>query len=297
MVAGERRGFTLIELLVVVAIMAILVSLLLPAVQQAREAARRSSCKNNLAQVVIALHNYDMAHECLPPGCVNPTGPIRNLPVGYHHSWFNSILPHLDETTLYQRIDFDHSIYAPENAEVRPYIISSLLCPSDPGPALTAATLEGGLAALASYAGVHHPVEDVIDSDNRGVLFLNSSIRNEQIEDGTSYTIFVGEQLRSSEDLGWSSGTRATLRNGGSPMNATGRQPPRGEDTVVVFEVEGGGDSLDPEMRVGGFASPHAGGVQFAIGDGSVRFLSENIEPEVYHSLLDRADGELVADF
>ncbi|QDU36726.1 Type II secretion system protein G precursor [Maioricimonas rarisocia] len=297
MVARRQGGFTLIELLVVIAIMAILVALLLPAVQQAREAARRSVCKNNMMQIAIALHNYDMAHECLPPGCVNPEGPISNQPVGYHHSWLNSLLPHLDETNLYQRINFDVSIYAPDNAEVRQYVVSSLLCPSDAGPALTSANQEGGVAALSSYAGVHHPLEHVIDSDNRGVLFLNSSISNEQIEDGTSYTVFAGEQLRSSEDLGWASGTRATLRNGGAPINLTGRQPPRGEEGTVVFDVEGGNEALDPEMRVGGFSSPHAGGAQFAIGDGSVRFLSENIEPEIYHSLLDRSDGKLIGEF
>ncbi|MFG0332524.1 MAG: DUF1559 domain-containing protein [Maioricimonas sp. JB049] len=297
MVARRRSGFTLIELLVVIAIMAILVALLLPAVQQAREAARRSVCRNNMMQIAIALHNYDMAHECLPPGCVNPEGPIRNEPVGYHHNWISSLLPHLDETNLYHRINFNVSIYAPENAEVRSYVVSSLLCPSDGGPALTAANQVGGIAALSSYAGVHHPVEQVIDSDNRGVLFLNSSISNEQIEDGASYTVFAGEQLRSSEDLGWASGTRATLRNGGAPINLTGRQPPRGEDGTVVFEEDAAGDALGPEMRVGGFSSPHAGGAMFAIGDGSVRFFSENIEPEIYHSLLDRADGQLIGEF
>ena len=91
-----QRRFTLIELLVVIAIIAILIALLLPAVQQAREAARRTQCRNNLMQVLIGLHNYEIAHEVLPPGCVNPEGPIRNESKGYHVSWIVHILPFLE---------------------------------------------------------------------------------------------------------------------------------------------------------------------------------------------------------
>src|SRR6187431_609282 len=97
----RSRGFTLIELLVVIAIIAVLIALLLPAVQQAREAARRAQCKNSLCQIGLAIHNYEMAHNVLPPGSVNPTGPVRSEPIGYHMSWAVQILPYLEHQNVF----------------------------------------------------------------------------------------------------------------------------------------------------------------------------------------------------
>jgi prepilin-type N-terminal cleavage/methylation domain-containing protein len=95
--APQRPGFTLIELLVVIAIIAILIALLLPAVQQAREAARRCQCRNNVAQLGLALHNYELSYSGFPPGTVNPTGPIENKAEGYHVGWAVQLLPYLDQ--------------------------------------------------------------------------------------------------------------------------------------------------------------------------------------------------------
>ena len=92
-----RGGFSLVELAVVIGVIALLISLLLPSVQSAREAARRTQCRNNLMQLAIALHNYEMTFEMLPPGSVNETGPIRNTPQGYHHSWIVQILPYIEQ--------------------------------------------------------------------------------------------------------------------------------------------------------------------------------------------------------
>jgi prepilin-type N-terminal cleavage/methylation domain-containing protein len=317
MQACRHPGFTLIELLVVIAIMAILIALLLPAVQQAREAARRTQCKQNLHQIGIALQNYHLAHECLPPGTVNETGPVRSEPKGYHHGWITFLLPHLDERVLYGMVDSSVSIYDAKNATARKTVVPLLLCPTDPATRLSARN-DDAAVALASYAGAHHPVEAPIDATNHGVLFLNSRVRYEDISDGTAYTIFGGEILRSADHLGWASGTRGTLRNGGAFINQTpGGSRYYNDPTYVpppappeAVEDDGSGATppapivkpavaapADAALVVGGFASDHVGGAQFVFGDGSVRFLSQNIAQGVFQQLLDRADGRVTPDF
>ncbi len=129
---GPRpSGFTLIELLVVIAIIAVLIALLLPAVQAAREAARRSQCVNNLMQVVLAIKNYESSHEVLPPGTINPTGPIANVPAGYHHNWISQILPFMEYRNITNHTNFNVGVYAAENITVRSMSLHSLNCPSD----------------------------------------------------------------------------------------------------------------------------------------------------------------------
>ena len=112
MTQRKNSGFTLVELLVVIAIIGILVALLLPAIQAAREAARRSSCQNNLRQLIVGVHNYEFAHEFLPVGVTNETGPIRNEPKGNHMNWLACILPQLDEGARFERLDFSAGAYA-----------------------------------------------------------------------------------------------------------------------------------------------------------------------------------------
>ena len=274
------RAFTLVELLVVIAIIGVLIALLLPAVQAAREAARRTQCVNNLTQIILAVQNYDMAHRVYPPGSINDQGPIESIPQGYHHNWISQILPYMEELSAYRHIDFAVSVYHENNAEVRKVRIPTLRCPSSP-----ASQKEVG---FTHYAGCHHDLEEPIDTGNHGVFFLNSAVHYEDITDGASHTIFVGEKVvDESETLGWMSGTRATLRNTGKAINAemSGRYRRR---PIAEPPVERG------NLYVGGFESHHPGGANFALGDGSVRFLSETIEPAVLQQLAHRAAGKLL---
>lgn len=277
---AARRAFTLIELLVVIAIIAILIALLLPAVQQAREAARRSQCKNNLAQIALATLNYEMAHGVLPPGCINPTGPIVSEPAGFHMSWTVQLLPYLDQSPLFQQIDFTKGAYD-QNAQVNEVSMNVYLCPSDPGNENS-----------VNFAACHGGAETQIAEDNDGVFFLNSRIRYRDIPDGSTNTLFFGEKIRVAGDLNWMSGTRTSLKNTGSSLNKL----PSVRDLQRHGIRQTPADLADPDT-VGGFGSWHTGGAQFALGDGSVRFLSETIDKPLYESLGKRADGTLPVDF
>jgi len=279
----QHKAFTLVELLVVIAIIGILVALLLPAIQAAREAARRTHCVNNLTQLILAVQNYEMAYRVYPPGTIDEKGPIVDKPEGYHHNWLVHLLPYIEEKNTYEHIDFDVGVYHENNAEVRKVQISAHLCPSDP---------VWGKIALSTYAGLHHDLDEPIDADNHGVFFLNSAVRYDQISDGTTHTIFIGERIgegQQDQDLGWMSGTRWTLRNTGEPINSSRRrlqEESRGRGPT--------GDATADAVVVGGFASYHPGGANFAFGDGHVSFLTSTIKIEVLQQYGHRADGKLL---
>jgi prepilin-type processing-associated H-X9-DG protein/prepilin-type N-terminal cleavage/methylation domain-containing protein len=269
----DLGGFTLIELLVVMAIIGVLIGLLLPAVQASRGAARRVECVNNMSQTSLAILNYENAFESFPAGSINPTGPITNKAQGYHASWVTQTLPFLEQTMLYNNINFGLSMYAGGNDTARRTTMRTLLCPADGGPRVV-----NGFG-LTNFAGNHHHTEAPIDVTNTGLLFLNSQVRTEDIEDGSSNTILIGEKLRDATDLGWASGTRATLRNGGTPIN--------GPTPAAVAALP------DP---VGGFGSKHPGGANFAFADGHVRFLTATTKPAILQSQLNRQDGGLIPE-
>jgi prepilin-type N-terminal cleavage/methylation domain-containing protein len=332
----QRPGFTLVELLVVIAIIGILVALLLPAIQAAREAARRTQCGQNLGQLIVAVHNYEMAHGVYPPGTIEAKGPIQNHAWGYHHNWIIQVLPFMEEKVTYDHIDRSVGVYHPKNVRVRVISLPTLLCPSQPAS-------RGGYSA---YAGVHHDTEAPIDVDNNGVFFLNSRISYDDVTDGSAWTLFIGEKPIEQGDLGWMSGTRATLRNTAIPAAWTGmgggrpnwaREPLR--DAIQRGRVYGNGDgdmggmmgemSYDgmaeaetefvpdagtedeatveppepqppaapgPTLPIGGFDSPHPGGMMFACGDGHVEFISQTISATVYQQMGHRADGKLIQE-
>ena len=282
---ARRTAFTLVELLVVIAIIGILVALLLPAVQAAREAARRLQCTNNLTQLALAVQNYEMAYRMYPPGTLNPSGPIVNKAEGYHHNWLTQVLPYMEETNVFNHVDFQVGVYDAKNEPVRKVRVNVHHCPSDSAYDTSA----------SNYAGVHHDLEAPINTDNHGVFFLNSVVRYENIPDGTSHTLFIGEKsIDKDTDLGWMSGTRATLRNTGAGLNAdkklsagfvAGNMP--GQPATPPSE------SPAVDQTVGGFSSHHPGGCQFAFGDGHVSFLSNSLPLEVLQQLAHRADGKL----
>lgn len=199
--------------MVVIAIIGVLVALLLPAVQACREAARRNTCAHNLSQLALALSQYELTHRLLPPGSVEFAGPILHQASGYHHNWILQLLPYLEQKNAYRRVDRSVGVYDRANQPVRMLNLRVLRCP----------TYNLG-RALSDYAGVHHDAEEPIDANNRGTFFRNSAVRVEDILDGTSHTIVVGEKIAALGDLGWMSGTRATLRNTGVPLNWSNRR-------------------------------------------------------------------------
>ncbi len=295
---SRPRGFTLVELLVVIAIIGVLVALLLPAIQAAREAARRSKCQNNLRQVAVALHSFEFANEHFPAGVTNDTGPIENERSGNHISWIARILPQLGERPRFDRLDFAAGAYADENKYVADTPIPVLLCPTD-----------DATGPYSNYAGIHHDVESPIDVDNHGVMFLNSRITFNDIKDGSSYTLLAGEKIIEEQyDFGWLSGTRATLRNTGTPINGAfgagmgfggGFDEFEPEPGAVKTEQREYSDPIDPAdpLAVGGFGSYHPGTAQFAFADGSTRAIYEDISADVLQCFAHRADGEVVSDW
>ena len=271
----KKHGFTLIELLVVIAIIAILIALLLPAVQQAREAARRSTCKNNLKQIGLALHNYHDTHRIFPPGSVYSSSAA---PGGTNriNAWV-FILPFMEQASLYNQWDFDYDVYSSQNNEPLKTPVDAYFCPSRPR-----AGTHGGSSpeiAYGDYAlsvGTGHCNSET-PSNWKGLFSQNSSVRMRDIIDGTSNTIAGGEKRTEQYSLT-------------SPQYRWGYHAIRCMNTEINQDVSG--SASDTNMN---FGSEHEGGAQFIFSDGSVHFLSENIDFDLYKNLGDKADRKVIA--
>ena len=275
--ASTRRtvGFTLIELLVVIAIIAVLIALLLPAVQQAREAARRTQCRNNMHQIGLALHNYHDTHGTFPPGGIcNNAGSEWGEP---WWGWMTMILPFMDETAVYNACNFSVLATLTPNSTAAQQLLAQYHCPSDAGPSLVNA---GATCASSCYAGVGgfrstQPYSLPAGSNMNGVFGCDSRIRIRDIRDGTSQTFAVAEQLVGGYAC-WAFNGPASIGECGMPLNA-----------------QCNGTNCHASRQL---ISRHEGGAFFLFCDGAVRFISENIDASTYRALSTRANNELIDD-
>ena len=295
----SRRGFTLIELLVVIAIIAVLIALLLPAVQQAREAARRTQCKNNLKQLGVALHNYHDTFGALPPGWIGVTNGASDIYGMNGWGWGARILPQLDQSPLFSQIDFNSkmdSTTSPQNSSARIKSIPAFLCPSDAasGNTWTIQNASGTNLvdlATANYVGVFgvSDIDDCVGAPNspcvgEGTFFQNSRIQFRDFTDGLSNTISVGEhKSRRDSGVNWNSTWTGVVA--------------KGNDALVRILGTTDHTPNSPANHIDDFSSYHVGGAHFTMGDGSVRFISTNIDVNLYQRLATRAAGDIVGEF
>ncbi|MDX1965684.1 MAG: DUF1559 domain-containing protein [Planctomycetaceae bacterium] len=296
----RRQGFTLIELLVVIAIIAILIALLLPAVQQAREAARRTQCTNNLKQIGLALHNYHDQNLAFP----NSDGGTPNLSGS---SAFTAILPQVDQSNMYNKYDFSIGGATTYNQAVTGQRIPAYLCPTAvirrdvPAPGCTGAspgsTLDSGRApgTYAVNTGTTDPygLSSNNPACNGAIIPSNSGVtRMRDFTDGTSNTALAGESAWNISDYLITSGSCSgqvrwgfTYWSSPYPLaTAFTLQPP--------FNPKTGGSSVLSRFR-----SDHPGMVNFVFADGRVRFISQNVDNSILAAMGTRGGGEVLGEF
>jgi len=295
--------------LVVIAIIGILVSLLLPAVQAAREAARQMSCKNNLKQMALALHNYESSHRRLPPGYIHRFGPSGSSAQVANHAglaWGAMILPQLENTNLYRQFDPRIPIFNSFNLAARETHLSVYLCPSDSFSddnyvVRDESTNPIEQYAAASYAANWGPSTAVVNLDDtplrsRGVFYRNSNTGMRDITDGLSSTLAIGERTNGPIPLSQpTSGGHSVFETAWSAAVRDIDDLPDDHGHMVLFETQFRPNQIDGDDK--GLSAPHTGVAQFALCDGSVHASSENIDAAIYNALGSRAGGEVVGEF
>jgi prepilin-type N-terminal cleavage/methylation domain-containing protein len=296
MFARRISGFTLVELLVSITIIGMLISLMLPAIQAAREAARQMSCSNNLKQIGLGLHLYHQSYQQLPAGWLaynSQSGlPDPLGPPGW--GWASQILPFIEQGNVSRNLlNFDKPLTAPENAQARTQIVALFRCPSDVGKGTftwrpdrppESGGVIGVELATSNYLGVYgttdiHQCGETPSGQqcmSNGIFYHNSSVRFEDITDGLSKTFLVGERTSELDYPTW--------------IGA-----PPGDECAPGLVV--GTASYPPNSKqsdIHNFSSRHPSGTNFLSADGSVRLVSQTIDRDVYHALCTRAGRDIV---
>jgi prepilin-type N-terminal cleavage/methylation domain-containing protein len=312
----RRPGFTLVELLVVIAIIGILVALLLPAVQAARESGRRLQCANNVKQLALAIYGYNQTHQMLPYG--NVYLPDNRPPT----SWTTLVLPHVERQAHFDLFDFSQAIGHANNAAAQKLSVPFMICPSDPKgsrkgvlPARCMCCPAAQVEAMALwYTACAGPVKtggspecpmcpsgqtwccqgEPYGRDGKGPgMFVRwkTSFKHASIRDGLSNTIMLGETLPWQTIHNTAFGVNMSIGVTNVPINFTlpeDRMPVEGMTDSALH-------SRNPHNLTGGYKSMHAGGAMFAMGDGSVHFVNESIDFQLYNALGTRAGREPAA--
>jgi prepilin-type N-terminal cleavage/methylation domain-containing protein/prepilin-type processing-associated H-X9-DG protein len=295
----KRCAFTLIELLVVIAIIAILIGLLLPAVQKVREAAARLKCSNNLKQIGLAFHSYHAANERFPPGFVSASATVNSDGLGPGWGWAAHLLPYVEQDNLFRQINFAQDVRA-SSAGPRTTSLSVFLCPSDSPVGPTFMTVDDGgnplvAVAFANYVGVGGTYEVTGFPDTgTGVLYRNSRTRVADVTDGTSNTMFVVERAsKRSPMTTWVGAVTGCIA---PPLNPA--LDDEGPPVLVLTNTGTAADARTPSNpldHVEDANSRHTGGVNALFGDGSVRFVRDSVNPVVWEAISTRAGGEAVS--
>jgi prepilin-type N-terminal cleavage/methylation domain-containing protein/prepilin-type processing-associated H-X9-DG protein len=292
----SRHAFTLIELLVVIATIAILIGLLLPAVQKVREAAARSQCQNNLKQLGLACHNYHDAQKSFPPGYLAKSAYPGTAP-GW--GWAAFLLPYAEQDNLYRQLDFAQPV---PNSPVIQTAVRLFLCPSDTPPpsAFLVTDVAGATVAVmapCSYAAtVGQDASEVDAPAGDGVFYRNSRTRLTDITDGTSQTVMLGDRAWAQTRGVWAGvPDNAVTRPGDRNVwpNATGPA-----QALVLVHNNWVNITTDADGGLDDFSSNHTGGVNLLFADGSVHFVrsipADGPERRAFWALGTRAGGEVV---